>query len=329
MKNVSAIVYYEHGDPASVARVEQQALPDVKVDEVRIRMLAAPINPADLNAMEGKYPGRPPFPAVPGMEGAGVVEAAGEEVTHLNIGDQVILPHGIGSWREACVCPAHGVIAVPETIPAEQAAMLKVNPATAWRMLHDFVELQPGDWVIQNAANSGVGRAVIQIAKHLGIKTVNLVRREELIKELEAEGADVVLTDAEDLRKRIPERTGGAPIRLALNSVGGESALQVANALAAHGVHVTFGAMSLQPVRVPNGLLIFKDISFRGFWITKWYEQAGPAAKQEMFKHLFPLAEQGLLKTKVEKVYPLADAVEAIQRAKQGSRDGKIMFRML
>jgi trans-2-enoyl-CoA reductase len=328
MKNVSAIVYHEHGDPASVVRVEQQELPEVKADEVRIRMLAAPINPADLNTIEGKYPIRPALPAVPGVEGSGVVEAVGEEVTHLNIGDQVLLPHGVGTWREACVCGAHGMIAVPETIPPEQAAMLKINPATAWRILHDFVELKAGDWVIQNAANSGVGRAVIQIAKHLGIKTVNLVRREELVSELEAEGADVVLIDGEDLRKRIPERTGGAKISLGMNAVGGESALHVANALASHGTHVTFGAMSLQPVRVPNGLLIFKDLRFRGFWITNWYERASASAKLEMFKHLFPLAEKGVLKTKVEKTYSIKEAREAILRAQQGGRDGKIVFRV-
>ena len=329
MKNVSAIVYHEHGDPATVVRVEQRELPEIKPDEVRIRILAAPINPADLNTIEGKYPIRPPLPAVPGLEGAGVIEAAGEEVTHLNIGDQVLLTHGVGTWREACVCPANGVFAVPESIAPEQAAMLKVNPATAWRMLHDFVELKPGDWVIQNAGNSGVGRAVIQIAKQLGIKTASIVRRSELIKELEADGADVVLTDDEDLRKCIPEHTGGAKIMLALNSVGGEGALQVANALAAHGTHVTFGAMSMRPVKVPNGLLIFKDLRFRGFWVTKWYEEATNAAKQEMFDHLFKFAKKGILKTKVERTYAIHEAKEAILRAQQGGRDGKIVFRML
>ncbi len=329
MKNVSAIVYREHGDPAAVVRVESQELPEIKHDEVRIRILAAPINPADLNAIEGKYPVRPPLPAVPGMEGAGVVEAVGEEVTHLNIGDEVLLPHGIGTWREACVCPAHGVIAVPEDIDPVQAAMLKINPATAWRMLHDFVELKSGDWVVQNAANSGVGRAVIQIAHHLGLRTVNIVRRASLIPELEAIGADVVLLDTADLRKEIPARTGGAKIKLALNAVGGESALAVANALAPHGTHVTYGAMAMQPVRIPNGLLIFKDIRFRGFWVTKWYEESSAAARQEMFAQLFSLAARGILKTKIEKEYSISEAKEAILRAQQGSRDGKIVFRVL
>ncbi|MGB8356255.1 MAG: 2-enoyl thioester reductase domain-containing protein [Chthoniobacteraceae bacterium] len=328
MSSISAIVYHEHGDPATVIKLEQQTLPEVRVDEVRIRILAAPINPADLNVIEGKYPIRPPMPAVPGVEGAGVVEVAGAEVTHINVGDLVLPPHGTGTWREACVCPAHDVIAVPEKIAPEQAAMLKINPATAWRMLHDFVPLKAGDWVIQNAANSGVGRAVIQIAKQLGIKTVSIVRRPELIKELEAEGADVVLTDDQDLRKAVPELTGRAKIMLALNAVGGESALHVANALAKNGTHVTYGAMSLHPVRIPNGLLIFKNLSFRGFWITQWYEEATTAQKQEMFRHLFAFVESGILDTKVEKFYALSEAKEAISRAQQGGRNGKIVFRI-
>ncbi|HWB57936.1 MAG TPA: 2-enoyl thioester reductase domain-containing protein [Chthoniobacteraceae bacterium] len=329
MKSVSAIVYHEHGNPAEVVRVEQQELPDLKPGDVRIRILAAPINPADLNTIEGKYPIRPPLPAVPGVEGSGVVESAGREVTHVNVGDEVLLPHGLGTWREACVCPAHGVVAVPEGIDPVTAAMLKINPATAWRMLHDFAELKPGDWLAQNAANSGVGRAVIEIAHHLGLRTVNIVRRESLVPELEALGADAVLLDTADLRKEIPARTGGAKIQLALNAVGGESALAVANSLAPHGTHVTYGAMAMQPVRVPNGLLIFKDIRFRGFWVTKWYEESTAPARQEMFKQLFKLAARGLLKSKVEKEYPIAAAKEAIQRAQQGSREGKIIFRVL
>jgi trans-2-enoyl-CoA reductase len=104
--------------------------------------------------------------------------------------------------------------------------MLKVNPITAWRMLHDFVPLQRGDWFIQNAANSGAGRAAIQIGHELGLKSVNLVRRPELVEELMAEGADVVLLDDETMRGQIAERTGGAPIRLALNAVGGDSAIR-------------------------------------------------------------------------------------------------------
>jgi trans-2-enoyl-CoA reductase len=206
------------------------------------------------------------------------------------------------------------------------AAMLKINPMTAWRLLHDYVDLKRGDWLIQNAANSAAGRAVIQIARELGYKTVNVVRREELIDELRSEGGDVVLVDGENLRDQAKNAANGAPIRLALNAVGGESALRLANCLAPGSTMVTFGAMSLQPLKIPNGLLIFKDLRFRGIWINKWYDNATKAQRMEAFRPLFDMAKRGLLKTKVEKAYPLVEAKAAIAHAAQGKRGGKIIF---
>jgi trans-2-enoyl-CoA reductase len=293
-----------------------------------VRMLAAPINPADLNAIEGKYPIRPEWPATPGMEGAGVVTAVGAAVANLKAGTQVILPHNLGTWREACVVAAEKLVAVPNEIEPEQAAMLKINPLTAWRMLHDFVRLEPGDWVIQNAANSAAGRAVIQISHALGYRTVNVVRRAELIDELRAEGGDVVLLDDEKLREAAAATTTGAPIRLALNAVGGESALRLAKIVAPEATIVTYGAMSLQPLRIPNGLLIFKNLRFTGFWVNKWYEQATPAARQEAFDRIFEFARRGLLQTKIERTYPLGKFSEAVARAAEGKRCGKILFAM-
>ena len=209
-RSIKAIVYQAHGKPEEVLRLEEQKLPAPAADEALVRVLAAPINPADLNQIEGKYPIRAPLPATPGFEGAGVVEEIGGSVQGLAVGTQVILPHDLGTWREACVVKADKLVAVPDEIEPEQAAMLKINPLTAWRMLHDFVVLQPGDWVIQNAANSAAGRAAIQISRELGYKTVNVVRRAELIEELRAEGGDVVLLDNEDLREAVAAATDGA-----------------------------------------------------------------------------------------------------------------------
>ncbi len=294
-RSIKAIVYRAHGKPEEVLRLEEQKLPAPAADEALVRVLAAPINPADLNQIEGKYPIRAPLPATPGFEGAGVVEGIGESVQNLAVGTQVILPHDVGTWREACVVKADKLVAVPDDIEPEQAAMLKINPLTAWRMLHDFVALQPGDWVIQNAANSAAGRAAIQISRELGYKTVNVVRRAELIEELRAEGGDVVLLDNEDLREAVAAATGAAPIRLALNAVGGESALRLAKIVAPEATIVTYGAMSLRPLTLPNGLLIFKNLHFTGFWVNKWYEQATAAQRTETFARIFELAQRGLL----------------------------------
>src|SRR5205814_9401149 len=174
--------------------------------------------------------------------------------------------------------------------------------------------------------NSAAGRAVIQIARELGYKTVNVVRRSELIDELRADGGDVVLVDSENLRHEVKDAIGGLPISLGLNAVGGESALRLANCLAPESTLVTYGAMSLQPLKIPNGLLIFKDLRFRGIWINKWYDNATTQQRMDTFRPLFDMAKRGLLKTKVEKSYPLSEAKSAVTHAAQGKRSGKIIF---
>ena len=325
-KSINVAVYETHGNPADVLHVETQPWPTPSPDEAVVQMRAAPINPADLNQIEGKYPVRPQLPATPGFEGAGVVVDVGKSVKDLTAGTLVILPHNLGTWREAVAVKASALVIVPAEIGPVHAAMLKINPMTAWRLLHDYVDLKSGDWLIQNAANSAAGRAVIQIARNLGYKTVNVVRREELIDELRAEGGDVVLVDEENLREEVRNATGNAPIRLGLNAVGGGSALRLANTLAPESTIVTFGAMSLQPLKIPNGLLIFKDLRFRGIWINKWYDNATMEERMDAFRPLFEMAKRGLLKTKVEKSYPLSEAKAAVANAAQGKRSGKIIF---
>jgi len=326
--SIYSIVYEEHGNPSEVLRLEQSEIPAPAADEAVVALKAAPINPADLNAIEGKYPIRPPLPATPGFEGAGIVIEVGAAVKNVSLGAMVILPHDVGTWREACIVRAEHLIVVPQGIDPVQAAMLKINPMTAWRMLHDFVQLRPRDWLIQNAANSAAGRAVIQISRELGYRTVNIVRRPELIDELREEGGDIVLCDGEKLREEVAAQTERAPIRLALNAVGGESALRIANTLAPDGTIVTYGAMSLQPLRIPNGLLIFKNLTWRGIWINKWYDNAATEQRMDAFRPLFEMAKRGLLRTKVEKAYPLKDFAAAVARAAQGKRDGKVIFKL-
>ena len=325
-RNISAAVYEKHGNPADVLHVETRPWPTPAADEAVVKMYAAPINPADLNQIEGKYPVRPELPATPGFEGAGIVVELGAGVKGLTSGALVILPHNIGTWRDAVAVKAGELVVVPDGIQPVQAAMLKINPLTAWRLLHDYVDLQKGDWIIQNAANSATGRDVIQIAHELGYKTVNVVRRAELVDELRAEGGEVVLVDGDNVREEVKSATGSASIRLGLNSVGGDSALRLANCLAPGGTLVSFGAMSLQPLKIPTGLLIFKDLRFRGIWINKWYDNATPSERMETFRRLFDMVQRGLLKTKVEKAYPLGEVKAAVAHAAQSKRSGKIIF---
>ncbi len=325
-RNISVALYETHGKPADVLKIKTEPWPKADAGEVLVEMRAAPINPADLNAIEGKYPGRREIPAVPGFEGSGIVVELGAGVAEPAIGSLVILPHHLGTWREAVAVAAAELVTVPPEIEPIQAALLKINPMTAWRLLHDYATLKPGDWLIQNAANSAVGRAVIQIARELGYRTINLVRRPELVEELQAEGGDCVLLDDENVREAVKHAVPGSTIRLGLNSVGGDSALRVANCLAFGGTLVSFGAMSLQPLKIPTGLLIFKDLRFRGIWINHWYDNATSEERRATFRPLFEMAKTGRLHSKVEKSYSLGEVHPAVAHAMQGKRNGKIVF---
>jgi len=320
---MKAVIYEQYGKPPDVLRVAECEPERPGPGMIRVAKIIAPINPADLNTIEGSYPIRPSrFPAIPGVEGVGIV--AESQAEGFTPGMAVILPHRYGTWREEGILPAAGLQVVPEDLPLREVAMLKINPATAWRMLHDFVPPEPGGWIIQNAANSAVGRHVIAMARELGLHTINLVRRPEVADELRAAGADLVITEGES--DRITAKTGGVPIRLALNAVGGESATRMASLLAPGGTVVTYGAMSRQAIKLPAGLLIFRDLRFRGFWISQWYETAPAPEREAMFSRLFGLVRRGIIRTPVERVYPVAEALKAVARAMEGGRNGKILL---
>ena len=325
---ICVICCHEFGPAETVACLEERELPALGPAQALVGVKAAPINPADINYLEGKYGIRPDLPAIPGNESAGIVIRAGEAVKSLKIDDQVIAPGRIGSWCEAYVADTEKLIIIPKEIPPEQAAFLSVNAPTAWALLESFVNLSPGDWVVQNAANSTVGRFIIQIAKARGLKTLNVVRRAELIEELKTLGADIVVTDETPVSKKVQELTAGAEIRLGVNAVGGESARELAKSLGRHGTLVTIGAMGREPLQVPNALLIFKDIRFRGLWINEWFQAADRATIERMYGELISLMSSGKLKAPVEKVYELSSYREAIQDASRGGRRGKIMFKM-
>jgi trans-2-enoyl-CoA reductase len=195
-------------------------------------------------------------------------------------------------------------------------------------MLHSFVPLEPGEWVIFNAGNSAVGRSLIEIANAEGFRTLAIVRRAELIEELTQLGADSVLVDDDRLRDAIRERTEAAPIRLALNAVGGSSALRLATALAPGGTLVTYGAMSRRPVELPNGLLIFKDLRARGFWLNRWFRETPEPVRLRTLERMAGLAASGHLSAKVAATFPLSQVQEALTAAAGERRDGKVLFRM-
>ncbi len=325
---MKAIEIYAFGEPAAVVRcVERPDPPPPGPKEVLVRMLAMSINPADLLTMEGRYGILPELPAVRGAEGVGEIAAVGAAVKGLSVGQRVV-PFATETWQELMTCRASALIALPEGVDLRQAAMLKANPATAAVMLSELTPLEPGDWVIQNAANSAVGRFVRLLAKRDGIRSVNLVRRPGLEAELQAEGGDVVLVhDGEaELREQVLAATGGVAPRLGLDAVGGAATRGLAASLADGGLCVNYGLLSGRPCEIDAADLVFRGIVLRGFWLSPWFREAGAERIGALYQRLVGLLEEGVLSVPVEATYPLEEAPAAIAHAAKGGRGGKILF---
>jgi trans-2-enoyl-CoA reductase len=324
MQTIRAVRYHSTGEPARVVQVDEVAVGAAAAGEVRVRMLWAPINPADLNMLEGKYGEARPLPDVPGNEGCGRVVSVGDGVDESWVGRLVLVDRM--AWREEGNWSIESLIAVPAGIDARRACVLRVNAPTAWCLLHSFADLMPGDWIAQNAATSAVGRAVIQIAQTKGWKTLNLVRRPEAADELRALGADAVVVDGPETADEALAILGGAKPKLGLNAVGGVSATRLASLLEERATLVTYGAMSKEALKIPNGFLIFRDLDFRGFWLSRWLREATAADKDAMFGEIFRLAAAGCFAPRVAAEFPLAEASAAVARAAQGG--GKVLLRI-
>ena len=307
-----------------ISAVELQLAPPA-VGQVRVKVLAAPINPSDVLTLTGEYGMLPPLPAIGGNEGVGRVEELGAAVGNLEVGQLVLLPVGGGTWVTHLNAPANKLIPLPEADP-QQLAMLTVNPPTASLMLSQFVDLKAGDWVIQNAANSGVGGYLIQLARLRGLKTLNVVRRESAVVGVQAEGGDVVLVDGPDLAKRVRAATDGAPVRLGIDAVGGAATDHLAASLSEGGVLVNYGMMSRQPCQVSPASFVFRDITLRGFWLAKWFREASPAEQMQVFGELTQLIAGGKLHARVAATYDVSQIKEAVAAAASGERDGKILI---
>lgn len=301
-------------------------LPPLASGQVLIQVIAAPINPSDVLTLTGQYGMLPPLPAIGGNEGVGKVVAHGPDVTAPAIGQTVLLPVGTGTWSTHLVGEAKKLMPLPNEADAQQLAMLTVNPPTAHLMLSEFVTLEPGEWVIQNAANSGVGEYLVQLAKIRGLKTVNIVRRESAVAAVKAAGGDVVLVDGSDLAKRVAEATGGAKIRLGIDAVGGKSTDNLAGCLAEGGVLVNYGMMSGEPCQVSPASFVFRDVTLRGFWLALWFRRAEPARQMAVFGELARLVATGKLKTRIHATFDISDIKQAVAAAAAGERDGKILI---
>jgi len=321
---MQAIQIEAFGNPAEVMKLVDIADVGAPAEgEVVIALEASPINMSDLLMISGHYGHRPRLPSVMGTEGVGRVIAVGGGVKHLKQGDRTLVPYPAPAWAERIKADASRLRPLPSG-DVHQLAMLGINPPTAYLMLTDFVSLPSGSWVIQNSANSGVGRALVPIAKSLGLKTVNVVRRDDVVAEIKAIGGDVVLVDGPDLAKRVAAETGEAPIALAMDGVGDTATTNLLGCLADKGVHVSYSMMSGKPSVVPARQLIYRDISMRGFWLANWFRDAKPDKITEMYDYLAPLVASGAISAPIAGTYGFADIAEAVAAASKAR--GKVLF---
>ena len=307
--------YTVHGDPAAVLAPVDTADPEPGPGEVRVAVLASPVNPSDLLTIEGRYGALPDLPAIGGSEGVGRI------IEGPDAGALVLLPPGPGMWQEVRALPRDGLLPLPGGDP-QQLAMLAVNPATAALIL-DLAGLSPGDWVIQNAATSAFAAYARQLARARGLRMVDVSRRDADAPDID--GADIVLVDGPALPKRLAAATAGSNIRLGLDGIAGDATRRLANCLGPGGLLVNYGAASGEPSAISSRALIFNEVTLRGFWLQKTLKAMDQAARVDLFSSLAELVAAGTLRAPVAATYSLADVAEAVAHAACQRRGGKVL----
>jgi NADPH:quinone reductase-like Zn-dependent oxidoreductase len=316
-----AVQLTAYGNPIEGLKYVNLPEPDAPgPDQVLIEVEFSPVNNSDLLIARGIYPSRPALPAVIGNEGVGRVLKVGAGVKTVKVGERVVPPLSSFIWQERMIISANGLFALPPDADPQQLSMLAINPPTAALLLGEYVNLKPLEWVVQNSANSAVGRWVIAFAKARGLKTVNIVRRPELVAELKAIGADVVVVDSPNVSKEIKAAIGKDELRLALDGVSGPASGVLASTLSAHGTLVSYAAASAGPMSISPLDVIFKPLTVRGFWLghPESTAKSAPAIAQAA-----EMIASGRVNIPVAATYPLSSIKDAVEHAQRG---GKILL---
>jgi NADPH:quinone reductase-like Zn-dependent oxidoreductase len=318
---MQAIQLLKYGEPEEGLQLAEIAEPDLpKPGQILIRVEYAPINDNDLLLARGLYTIHPNVPSIVGNEGAGKVLAVGEGVKAVKIGDRVVVPYGVFSWTEKVLAPAEKAILLPAEIDPQQAAMLSINPVAAALLLEDFVSLKAGDWIVQNAANSGVGRSVIAFAKQRGVRTINIVRRPELIQELKDIGADVVLRAGPNAAAEANRATNGALVRLALDGVGGEATGTLLDIVGWEAKIVCYAFPTREPITFNPFGMVAKRASIHPFFMH--YPDNLPKIPEKI-RSAAELVANHQLRLPIAAIYPVRRFSEALHHALGG---GKVLL---
>jgi len=324
-----AIRFSQFGNPRDVLALENIPSPEPGSGQVRVRFTHRPINPSDLLTVQGIYPVAAKPPASPGLEGVGRVDALGEGVSGLSIGQRVIsLAAAPGTWAERFVIPADRALPMPDAVPDPVASQTLANPVTAWALVNDEIDMQPGEWLLQTAAASTLGKLVIQLARRRGFRTLNVVRRRAHVDDVLAAGGDaVVCTEDESLSERVSRIVGADGVAWALDSVGGEVGAEVVSCLRPGGTMLSVGLLSGTTLGTLDARsLIFNGTTVRGFWIIEWFGRRPADVIGRALEEVVTLLATGELRLSVEAQYPLDDFREAVDHSTRPGRHGKILL---
>ncbi len=325
-------LYYDKTGPwQDVVQFGTQRLREMGPCDIRIRPLYSPINPSDFNMIEGTYAHQPAPPVILGREGVGVVLAVGEAVRDIVVGDNVIsiAPHPeSGFWCSELVLAANTVMRVPDGCDLQQAAMMTINPLTAWVMLTALLGrgLSVGEAVIQNAANSGVGIALGQLAQWRGISVCHIVRGSDAKLQLQTLGFEQVYTESALQDGSLRELAKAQSFVLGLNGVGGDNAAMMSKCMARDGLFVTYGAMGRAPLMLSNALLIYKNIRFHGFLRSDWVAKTPIETVRAQYTVLFEAMRLGVLRLPIQAIFPMGEFREALRVSSGPGRYGKVLF---
>ena len=322
-----AATYDHFGKPADVLSVGDRPMPQPAANEVRIKTILATIHNHDLLTVRGQYGYKPEMPAVGGSEALGIIDAVGDDVTDLSVGQRVACASVHETWAEYFVAPATMVFGIPDSIEDELAAQLIAMPLSAL-MLLEFLEVESGQWIIHNAANGAVGKTLAMLAAARGVNTINLVRRDEALNELTELGIkNNVVTDDDNWQDQVRDIIGDDKITAAVDSVGGDASNELLSLLGSNGTLVSFGIMSGKPMALDASNLIFKQAVVKGFWGSKTSQEMDLDNKQRLIDELLTRAENGNLKLPIEAVYGLDDISKAVSGDVQSGKSGKVLLK--
>lgn len=331
-----AVVFESFGEPGEVLRVRDVAEPEPGRGQVRVRMLASPVNPSDLMTVRGAYGQRPELPATPGYEGVGIVEASGGGLMgRFLVGRRVaVLNRAGGNWAEKAVVPANQCVPLPADIPTEQAAMFFVNPMTAYVMTRKVLKVPRGEWLLQSAAGSSLGKMVIRLARHEGFRTINVVRRAGQVEELKAVGAEDVAVydgDADDpqvLVDQVYQFTRRKMVLYAIDPVGGRTGTAMIRCLGDGGRMLAFGTLSPEPTAFDPRDLLTHGIWIEGFWLARWMAAAPLPKRLATVRKVAGLMRAGVLVNDVGQAFSLDEVAEAVRHSEARGRGGKAWLRI-